>query len=129
MPDFWAAAGRSERLVVASGIDREFADEPAVLVDDADVSAGNEQRDASADVVPADPDVTETAQVTKRHASRLVHDVVADAEVGCHMGCFGSRLDAGVEGHEWRLAVERAVRSVVVVIGTEGVELDLECGQ
>src|SRR5580700_5449092 len=41
VPDFWSAAGRSERLVVASGIDREFADESAVLVDDADVSSGD----------------------------------------------------------------------------------------
>jgi hypothetical protein len=45
------------------------------------------------------------------------------------MGCFGTCLEASVEGHEGRLAVEGAVRSVVVVVGAEGIELELEFGQ
>jgi hypothetical protein len=68
VPDFWSATGCSEGLVVASGIEREFTDESAFLIDHADVSAGHQEGDARADVVPAHADVAEAAQVTKGHA-------------------------------------------------------------
>src|SRR5580658_7662774 len=51
VPDFWAAGGCAEGLVVARGIEGEFTNESAVLVNHADVCACHEQRDASADVV------------------------------------------------------------------------------
>jgi hypothetical protein len=79
VPLFWAAGGSAGRLVVAGGIEGEFAEEPPVFIDHADVSAGHEQGDASPDVIPADPDVVEPAQVTNGHASCLVHCVVAKA--------------------------------------------------
>ena len=116
-------------MVVARGIEGELTDESAFLIDDADVIASHEQGDARADVVPAHADVAKAAQVPKGDASCLVHRVASDAEVRCHMRCFGMRLEAGVEGHEGRLAVESAVRPVVVVVGTEGVDLELECSQ
>jgi hypothetical protein len=118
----------TEWLVVASGIEGELTVESAVLVDHADVSPGHEQRDACADIVPAHADVAEAAQVTKGHAPYLVHRVAADAEVRGRMGCFGTCLEASVEGHQRRLVVDGAVGSVVVVVGAERVELELERG-
>jgi len=127
VPDFRSAAGCAERLVVAGGIEGELADESAVLVNDADVSAGHQEGDAFADVVPAHADVAEA--VAKGHAACLVHRVAADAEVWCRMGRFGMRLEASVERHEGCLSIEGAVGPVVVVVGAEGVELELEFGQ
>jgi hypothetical protein len=42
--------GRSQGLIVASGVERELADERAVLADDADVLVGHEQVDGKASV-------------------------------------------------------------------------------
>ena len=57
-------SGSPEGLVVACGVEGEFADELAgVCVDDADVAVGDEELDRSSLVGSADADVVESAVV------------------------------------------------------------------
>jgi hypothetical protein len=92
------------------------------------VLVGDQQGDGLVFVGTADPDVVEAAEAADSDPAGLVDAVVADAIVGGR-GCDGrSGLDACVEGVHRRVAVERAVWPVLVVVGAEGVELRLEDG-
>jgi hypothetical protein len=79
-------------------------------------------------VSPAEADVVEAAEVAEGDRPGLVDPVVTDPEVGLGGGADGVGLEAGGEGDQWGLAVERPVGPVVVVEGAEGVELELELG-
>ena len=77
------AFGCSGGLVVASGVEDQFAEELAGGgVDDPDVEVLDEQDDAGSGVGSADADVVESAVVAQGHAPGAVDDVVADPDVG-----------------------------------------------
>ena len=90
---------------------------------------GDQEGDGLAAVVSADADVVQAAQVAEGDAPCLVDAVVADAVVGWWWATDGTGLDARVEGVQGRVAVQRAVRAMLVVVGAEGVELGLEHGE
>ena len=77
-------AGRAaERLVVAGGVDDQFADELAGGgVDDADVQVLDEHQDGGPGVGPADADVVELAADAEGELAVGVDAVGADAVVG-----------------------------------------------
>ena len=52
-----------EGLVVAIGVDGQFAEERAVLADDSNVWAGHEEADHAVSVGGADADVAQAAEV------------------------------------------------------------------
>src|SRR4051812_16574933 len=69
-------------LVVAAGVEGEFADEFAgVFGDDADLEFADEHEDAGAGVVVADADVVQAAVVAQGEFAVAVDAVFADAEV------------------------------------------------
>jgi hypothetical protein len=73
----------SDRLVVASGIEGEPADQLAgVGGEDPDVEIGDEQLDRPALVGPAEADVVQPAVVAKGDGAAGVDLVLADPEVG-----------------------------------------------
>ena len=73
--------------------------------------------------------MVEPAEVAEGDATGLVDAVVADAIVGGWLGWLGTGLEAGVEGVQGRVAVERAMGTLLVVVGAKGVELGLEHGE
>jgi len=77
----------------------------------------------------ADGDMTKPAQVTQGDLAEGVDFVAADAMVeGCgSLSGFG--LEASIEDSDRSLAIEGAVRSAVVVVVAEGVELELQLVQ
>ena len=70
-----------EGLVVAGGVEREFADEFSVGCDDADGLVGDEELDLASFVGSADADVVEPARVAQADLAVRVDGVVADPEV------------------------------------------------
>jgi hypothetical protein len=78
-PAWWAAGG----LVVAVGVEDEFAEELAGGgVDDADVQVLDEEKDAGSGVGAADADVVELSVVAEGDEPGVVDAVGADAVVG-----------------------------------------------
>ncbi|HVB13273.1 MAG TPA: hypothetical protein VNH38_00745 [Candidatus Dormibacteraeota bacterium] len=63
------------------------------------------------------------------HPALLVLPVVADGVADGRIGSSGLRLEAGVESGDRGRAVQGTMRPVVVVVGTEGAELELPHGQ
>ena len=74
--------GACAGLVVAAGVEREVADELAVLVDHADVLVGDEEFDWTAFVGSAEADVVELAHVADADLAVGVDLVLAHPEVG-----------------------------------------------
>jgi hypothetical protein len=112
----WAAGG----LVVPTWIEDQVAEELAGGgVDDADVQVLDEEQDVGSGVGSADADVVQAAGQAQGDAAGLVERVVAESVVGV-TGAAGAGLGAG--GRGGGPVRQRAVRSVVVVGGDEGVE-------
>jgi hypothetical protein len=99
----------SEGLVVAIGIQGEFADQGAVLGHNAHVLVGDEEDHALALVGLADPDVAEAAEVAEGDAARFVHLVVPDTELRWFLWCWWVSLDPRVEGEQRRLQLPSTV--------------------
>src|SRR5580765_5159748 len=98
-------------------------------MDGSDVEVVNEQEDVGPGVGSADADVAELACDAQGDGAGLVDLVVADAVVGVSLGAGGG-LRAGVVGGGWGGGVgERAVRTSVVVLAAELVEVYLEIGE
>src|SRR5712692_4257724 len=76
-------------LVVLARVERQRADQLAVVRENADIESGNEDDDADAVMIPADPDVVELGFVAEGDHPRGVDDVVADTRVVRH-GDLGS---------------------------------------
>jgi hypothetical protein len=113
----------SERSIRPGRVERESADQLAILSDDADVGAGDWKADFAVLVGDADRDVTKPAQVTKGELAEAIDLVAADAMVERSWLEGRPCLKAAVEDGEWGLAVEGTVWSVAVVVEAEGVEL------
>src|SRR5580704_8034654 len=111
----WTGLG-TQRLIVASRVEYELADERSVLTDHADVLVGDQEMDAQPAVVGTETDVVQPAQVAEGDDPCLVDAVVADPVMGERFGDIGSGLDAGVESVEGCVAVEGAVGAVLVVV-------------
>jgi len=80
---FWCSGG----LVVAGGVDGEFAEEFAGGgVDDADVEVVDEQQDVGSGVGSADADVVQPAVVAEAEFAVGVDDVAADPWLGFGLG-------------------------------------------
>jgi hypothetical protein len=71
----------AQRLVVASRVEGQLADEEAVLVDHSDVVVGNEEGYALPFVGLADGDVSKAAEIAQGHPTLGVDAVPADPEV------------------------------------------------
>jgi hypothetical protein len=118
----------SEGLVIAIGVDGESPDELAIVGDDADVWAGNQELDSEVFVSDADGDMAKLAEVAEGDLTAGIDLVLADAVV---LGCWlasGLGLDAGVEDGDGSLSIKGPVWSLGVVVVAKGVELDLELG-
>src|SRR5207245_8170614 len=118
-----------EWLVVAGGVDGESAEQFAVLGHDADLSTSHEDVDRLVAVSRSDADVSEAAAVAQRHGAGLVDAVATDAVLDGSELSRGSGLDPGGEGFGRRAALERAMRTGLVVVAPEGIELRLEVEQ
>ena len=122
MPDLGGLLG----LVVPGGIDGEFAEKLAAVAEDAHVAVGDQKPDGLVFEGAADADVEQAVHVAEGDLAFGADPVLADAAVhGRHRSC-GMRLESGVEGNQRCGPVQRAVRTVVVVVGAESVELQLE---
>ena len=116
-------------MVVAGGVELEFVDGLAVGAGDADVEVLDEHEDFGAGVTAAEADVVESAPVTERELAEAVDDVMADSVVGVVEALEPRRgLGPGVVGTTGCSSAESSVRSDVVVVVAEGVELGLEFG-
>jgi hypothetical protein len=116
-------------LVVPGGVQGQLAEEGAVVGEDPDVLVGDEEVDEFAAVGSADADVVEAAEVAEGDLAGLVDVVVAHPEVGGGARIGRVSVKAGGEDHERGLPRQGPVRPVVVVVGAEGVELELELGE
>jgi len=112
----------------ACGVEGELANQGAVLGQDPDLCIGDQQPHPLAGIGAADGDVAEPAQVAEGDPARAVYAVLANAEVDGWNRGLGACLEAGVEGDEGGPAVEGAMGALLVVIGTEGIELELQHG-
>jgi len=120
-------------LVVAGGVEGELADELAGVVEDSDVSSGNEHGDGFAGVASSDADVVETSGVADGEFAVAVDGVVSEAVAVDRVGWrVWVGLGARGEGLEGCVSVEGPVGPDGVVVVDEAVELALEggcCGQ
>jgi hypothetical protein len=105
----------AEGLVVAAGVEGEFAEEFAVLgVDDADVAVGDEGQNAFAGVFAAQADVAQLAVVAQRDDPGGVGLVAADPVVDRDRGFGGLGLRAGGVGvFGVRRSIARCGRTVL----------------
>ena len=124
--NFRSAAWGPEGLVIAVGVEDEFAQKRPVLTDHPDVLVGHQEADGHTGVGPPEADVAKSAEVAEGDPALVVHPVVADAVVDGGICSLGPGLEAGVEGSEWSSAGQGSVGPVLVVIGTESVELELQ---
>jgi hypothetical protein len=118
-------------LVVAGGVEREFAQEFAGGgVDDADVAVLDQEQDVGSGVGSSDADVVQSSVVAQGDDSGGVDVIAADPGVGWDGRRVGGRggLQAGEVGRERGAAVEGAVRSAGVVLDGEPVEQSLKLG-
>src|ERR1700680_1326540 len=115
-----------EGLVVADGVDGQGAEEFALLGHHADLCAGHEHHDGFVAVSCSDADVSEAAAIAQGDRAKLVDAVVTDAILDGSELSNRSGLDPGGEGLGGGAAVERAVRTRLVVVETEGIALSLE---
>ena len=77
-------------LVVAAGVDGEFAEEFACrCVDDSDVEVVGEDDDVGSGVGSADADVVQSSVDSEGDASGFVDAVAADSFVGVGVACSG----------------------------------------
>jgi hypothetical protein len=118
-------------LVVAVGVDGEFAEGLAVVGDDAYVLVGDEEQDAGAGVSAADTDVDEFGPVAEGDLAGLVDAIAANPVVDRDgdSGAAGRGLGASVERLCRCPPGQRPVRSDVVVVVAEAVELGLQLGE
>ena len=118
-------------MVVAGGVDGELAEEFAVGGDDAYVLIGDEEQDGGAGVGPADADVDELGPVAQGDLAGLVDAIPAHPVVrgDGEPGAAGRGLGTGVERLCRCPPGQRPVRSDVVVVIAEAVELGLQLGQ
>src|SRR2546428_462496 len=85
----------SERLVIAIGVEGESADQFAVLSDDPDIGAGDQESDLAVLMGEADGDVAELAEVTEGDLSKGVYLVSTYAVVDGRWRSRGFGLDQG----------------------------------
>jgi hypothetical protein len=114
-------------LIVAGRVEGELAERPAVFGEDADLEVVDKHKYVQAGMVAADADVVEPAVVAERDHAVGVDGVVADPEVrvedrGRERAGFGPIVERFGRG----ASAQRPVRTLVVVVADEGVELGLE---
>jgi len=116
-------------LVIAIGVEGESADQFAVLSDDPDIGAGDQESDLAVLMGEADGDVAELAEVTEGDLSKGVDLVSTYAVVDGRWRSRGFGLDQGFENRHRGLAVEGAMGSDVVVVLAKGIELELQLSE
>jgi hypothetical protein len=115
-----------EGLVVAVCVDGQGAEQLALLGHHADISAGDEEKDRLVGVSGSDADVAEAAAIAQGDGAGLVDAVATDAVLDGSGLSSRSGLDSRGERLRRRPAIEGAVRTRLVVIETEGIELGLK---
>lgn len=98
------------------------------MCQDADVESVDEQKDSSAGVVASDSDVVQPRAVAQGHHARLVDAVASDANAVADAQRRGLWLGLGarIPGRPRRHATARAMRSDVVVVGDEPIDVRLQ---
>src|SRR6266851_1317405 len=119
----------SETVVVSICLECQRSEKLTVVGHDADVGVGDEQVDLPVLVHGTDANVPEPAEVAQGDPAEAIDFVVADAVVDRRRLVERLGLDECLEDGHWCLPVEGAVRSDVVVVGAEDVELVLQFGQ
>jgi hypothetical protein len=116
-------------LVVAGWVEGELAQQlPGVFSEDADVPVQGQDQHAGAGMAAAQPDVVQAAARAQGDHAAGIDLVAAQAGVGRQRaragqpGTWGGFGPGGV-GLGGRAAAQRAVGSLGVVVGPEGVEL------
>ena len=116
-------------MVVPGGVEDEVAEQfSGGLVDDPDVQVLDQQEDVGSGVGSSDADVVEAAVVAQGDDAGVVDAVAADPLVG-GLQAGGGGFGSGGVGGRGCSAGEGAVRTPLVVVLAEGVELGLEFGQ
>ena len=118
----------AQRLVVASWIKGQFAQQIPIVADDSYIGAGD--HDANGPMVErvADSDVAKPTEVAQGDAAETVDLVSTNPEMrDCRFGGFG--LDSSVECDERSQCAQRAMGSLLVVVAAEGIELNLQMSQ
>lgn len=95
--NFRPAAWGSEALVIAVGVEHEFAQKGSVLADHTHVLVGHQEAAGHTGVGPSEADVAESAEVAEGDPALVVHPVVANAVVDSRLRSGGTGLQAGVE--------------------------------
>jgi len=119
----------SETVVVSIWLESQRSEKLTVLGDDADVGVGDEKVDLPVLVRGTDADVPEPAEVAQGDRAEAINFVAADAVVDWRWLIERLGLDECIEDGHGGLPVEGAVRSDVVVVGAEDVELVLQFDQ
>ena len=95
-------------------------------VGDGDVVVLGEREDAFAGVFGADAEVVHLACSAEAHFAGVIEPVLAQPVVAWRVSVVGwERLGCGSVGVTWCASVKRAVRALLVVVGSELVELTL----
>jgi hypothetical protein len=116
-------------LVVAGGVEDEFADEcSAGAVEHADVEVVDEDDDVGAGAVFGQADVVQAAVVADGDDAGGVDFVVSDAVVRRDLVSAGEGFGAVVKGLDGGVSGDGAVGSDPVVVGQEIIELVLQFG-
>jgi hypothetical protein len=114
-------------LVVPGGVEGELADEFAGVVEDSDVSSGDEHGDGLAGVASSDADVVEASGVADGEFAVAVDGVVSEAVAVDGVGWWvWVGFGACGEHLEGCAPVERAMRADGVVVVDEAFELALQ---
>jgi len=93
------------------------------------VRTGNQEGDGAAPVFVADVEVAQSAEVANRHSTAAVELVTTDPVLDRWGEQSGAGFKPGLEGLEWSATVDRAVRSLLVVVRAEGVQLELKVSE
>lgn len=119
----------AERLVAAIWVEGKLTEQGAVGGDDADLGAGDQEQDLAVAVGGADRDVAQLAQVVQSDLTAGIDAVATNPVMGWGFRLCGPGLEAGVEDDQRGLPAQGSVRSLLVVVLAEAVQLHLQVAQ
>jgi hypothetical protein len=74
-------------------------------------------------------EVAQSAEISDGHSTTTVELVTTNSVLDRWSGHSGTRLEPGLEGLEGNPTVDRSVRSLLVVVQTEGLQLQLKMSE
>jgi hypothetical protein len=116
------------RVVILRGVEGEDPQGFALGREDSDLGIGDHEHDRLALETGSHPDMADLALLAKRQPPTGVDFVVADAQMAGAL-CKGMGFDPGIEDRSWDPSSYATVRTALVVIGDEDVDLTLQLRQ